>query len=65
MTLHVSPTIELAQDLINRRSVTPEDAGCQDLMIERLEALGFKIERLHGSTKLIAGVNGLIVNCQE
>lgn len=43
---HISPTIELAQDLISRPSVTPEDAGCQDVMIARLEALGFKIERL-------------------
>jgi len=46
MTQKLSATIELAKDLINRRSVTPEDAGCQDMMIERLEALGFKIERL-------------------
>jgi succinyl-diaminopimelate desuccinylase len=42
----VSDTIQLAIDLISRRSVTPEDAGCQDLMIQRLQALGFKIERL-------------------
>ncbi len=42
----LSPTLELAKDLISRRSVTPEDAGCQELMISRLEALGFKIERL-------------------
>lgn len=42
----LSPTLELARDLISRRSVTPEDAGCQELMISRLEALGFKIERL-------------------
>ena len=41
-----SPTLALAKDLISRRSVTPEDAGCQELMIERLEAIGFKIERL-------------------
>ncbi|MDO6562673.1 succinyl-diaminopimelate desuccinylase [Amphritea sp. 1_MG-2023] len=41
-----SPTIELATQLISRRSVTPEDDGCQELMIERLEALGFYIERL-------------------
>ncbi|UTW03696.1 succinyl-diaminopimelate desuccinylase [Amphritea atlantica] len=41
-----SATIELAQQLISRRSVTPEDDGCQALMIERLEALGFHIERL-------------------
>ncbi len=41
-----SPTIQLAMDLIARPSVTPEDAGCQALMIERLQALGFKIEQL-------------------
>lgn len=40
------PTLELAIDLINRRSVTPEDAGCQDVMIARLQALGFEIHRL-------------------
>lgn len=39
-----SPTLSLAKDLISRRSVTPEDAGCQELMIKRLEALGFNIE---------------------
>ncbi len=41
-----SPTLALAKDLISRRSVTPKDAGCQHVMIARLEALGFKIERL-------------------
>jgi len=41
-----SPTLQLAIDLIERPSVTPEDAGCQELMIERLERLGFNIERL-------------------
>jgi succinyl-diaminopimelate desuccinylase len=41
-----SATLALAKDLISRRSVTPEDAGCQELMIARLEALGFEIERL-------------------
>ncbi|HHX8651700.1 TPA: succinyl-diaminopimelate desuccinylase [Vibrio diabolicus] len=39
-----SPVLALAKDLISRQSVTPEDAGCQDLMIERLKALGFEIE---------------------
>lgn len=39
-----SPTIELAIDLMSRPSVTPEDAGCQDVMIERLKAIGFSIE---------------------
>ncbi len=42
----MSDTIALAKDLVSRRSVTPEDAGCQDTMIARLEALGFNIERL-------------------
>lgn len=41
-----SDTLALAKDLISRRSVTPEDAGCQDVMIARLEARGFKVERL-------------------
>ncbi|QUJ66751.1 succinyl-diaminopimelate desuccinylase [Photobacterium sp. GJ3] len=39
-----SPVLALAKDLISRPSVTPEDAGCQELMINRLEKLGFKIE---------------------
>ncbi|WP_062267580.1 succinyl-diaminopimelate desuccinylase [Endozoicomonas arenosclerae] len=42
----MTPTIELAIDLIQRPSVTPEDEGCQDLMISRLEPLGFKVEKL-------------------
>ncbi|WP_455218449.1 succinyl-diaminopimelate desuccinylase [Kaarinaea lacus] len=41
-----SNTVELAKDLISRRSVTPEDAGCQEVMIQRLEAIGFKVERM-------------------
>jgi len=42
----MTPTLELAIDLINRVSVTPEDAGCQDLMCSRLEKNGFNIEHL-------------------
>ena len=42
----VSATIALAQDLMGRASVTPEDKGCQALMIARLEAIGFKVERM-------------------
>lgn len=42
----MSDTLELAKDLIARRSVTPEDAGCQEIMIQHLERLGFHIERL-------------------
>ena len=39
-------TLALAIDLLQRQSNTPEDAGCQELMISRLEPLGFKIERM-------------------
>ena len=42
----MSKTLEFAKDLISRQSNTPEDAGCQELMISRLEPLGFKIERM-------------------
>jgi succinyl-diaminopimelate desuccinylase len=43
----MSKTLELAIDLLKRQSNTPLDAGCQDVMITRLEALGFRIERMH------------------
>jgi len=39
-----SPTLELAKALVARPSVTPEDAGCQALLAERLAPLGFRIE---------------------
>jgi len=42
----VSKTLELTKRLIGLPSVTPADAGCQEVLIERLQALGFKIERL-------------------
>lgn len=42
----MSKTLELAIDLLQRKSTTPEDAGCQEVMISRLEPLGFKIERM-------------------
>ena len=42
----LSPTLALAFDLISRPSVTPEDAGCQELMIQRLTKLGFEIEEM-------------------
>ncbi len=42
----MSETLALARDLISRASVTPDDAGCQELMCSRLQALGFHCERL-------------------
>ncbi|MFU2488920.1 succinyl-diaminopimelate desuccinylase [Thauera sp. WH-1] len=41
-----SPTLALACELIARPSVTPEDAGCLELIAERLQALGFHCERI-------------------
>lgn len=37
----MEPTLELCCDLIRRASVTPDDAGCQAVMMARLEKLGF------------------------
>ena len=36
--------LELAKELIARRSVTPEDGGCQEVIAERLERAGFRCE---------------------
>ncbi|PLR21726.1 succinyl-diaminopimelate desuccinylase [Pantoea endophytica] len=41
------PVIELAQQLIRRPSLSPDDAGCQALLIARLEAIGFTVEPMH------------------
>ncbi|MGK3125787.1 succinyl-diaminopimelate desuccinylase [Candidatus Pantoea formicae] len=41
------PVIELAQQLIRRPSLSPDDAGCQGLLIARLEAIGFTVEQMH------------------
>lgn len=41
-----SPTLALTMDLVSRPSVTPLDHGCQELMLARLEACGFSVERL-------------------
>jgi succinyl-diaminopimelate desuccinylase len=40
----MSTTLELTRELVRRRSLTPEDAGCQALISERLAAIGFRIE---------------------
>ena len=39
-------TLTLAQALIARKSLTPSDDGCQDILINRLEKLGFHIETM-------------------
>ncbi|MDR3445641.1 MULTISPECIES: succinyl-diaminopimelate desuccinylase [unclassified Dyella] len=42
----MSDVLDLASELIRRRSVTPDDAGCQALIGERLKAVGFRVEHL-------------------
>ena len=53
-------TLELAQDLIRRRSVTPDDGGCQDLIAGRLTAVGFKCEPMR-----FGEVSNLWARCGE
>jgi succinyl-diaminopimelate desuccinylase len=40
------PVLELAEELIRRESVTPNDAGCLTVIGTRLERLGFQLERI-------------------
>ena len=42
----MSQTIELAKSLISKASVTPDDNGCQAIMIDRLKKIGFTIKQL-------------------
>ena len=42
----MSRTLQLAEQLISRPSVTPDDAGCQRILGERLARLGFTLETL-------------------
>jgi succinyl-diaminopimelate desuccinylase len=40
-------TLDIAKDLISKKSITPNDAGCQDLLIRHLNLLGFTIENMN------------------
>jgi len=42
----MSDVVDLTCELIARASVTPDDAGCQELIAQRLAHAGFAIERL-------------------
>jgi succinyl-diaminopimelate desuccinylase len=42
-----SKALEYARELVSRRSLTPDDAGCQDWLTEKLEKLGFTIEAVN------------------
>jgi len=53
----LTATLDLARELIARRSITTEDAGCLELVAARLEPLGFVCERMDS-----AGPTGLVRN---
>jgi succinyl-diaminopimelate desuccinylase len=61
----MSELIDLALELIRRPSITPDDAGCQDLIASRLQATGFTTERLdHNGVKNLwatFGQNGPLI----
>ena len=42
----MSNTLELAKSLISKPSITPDDHGCQAIMIDRLNKIGFEIHPL-------------------
>ena len=43
----MSETLTLAKSLISRASITPKDMGCQQLLIDHLEPIGFKTEQMN------------------
>lgn len=49
MDARAQSTLALAGELIARRSLTPDDAGCQDLIVARLSRLGFRGERIESN----------------
>ena len=42
----MSSALDLTRQLVSRASVSPADGGCQELLIARLEPLGFAVERM-------------------
>lgn len=55
----MSDVLDLTRDLIARRSITPEDAGCQALIAERLQRAGFRCEHLRfGQTDNLWATHG-------
>mgnify|MGYP003707208597 CR=1 FL=1 len=55
----MSDVLKLARDLIRRRSVTPEDAGCLPLIGDRLARMGFRVEHLrHGAVDNLWATHG-------
>ncbi|WP_386066380.1 succinyl-diaminopimelate desuccinylase [Tahibacter sp. UC22_41] len=55
----MDPVLELTSELIRRASVTPDDAGCQALVAQRLQHAGFRVESLrYGEVDNLWAVHG-------
>lgn len=55
----LSPTLALTCQLIERASVTPEDADCQQLLMQRLSAIGFECRPMpFGDVKNVWAIRG-------
>ena len=52
--------LELAKELIARKSITPEDGGCQELITKRLTAAGFKCEPMN-----FGDVEAFLISCES
>ena len=59
MSMEAGDVVALTCDLVSRRSVTPDDAGCQNLVADRLATAGFRIERLpYGAVQNLWATHG-------
>lgn len=58
----MTPTLSLSIDLLSRASVTPQDAGCQDVIAERLAPLGFTPEFMYFGDADDTGRNAQVKN---
>ncbi len=55
----MSEVLDLASELIRRRSLTPDDAGCQQLIAQRLQEAGFRCEPLrYGEVENLWAMHG-------
>ena len=55
----MSDVLDLTRDLVSRRSVTPDDAGCQQVLATRLSQWGFHCEHLRfGETDNLWATHG-------
>ena len=59
---HQQATLELSLELMRRDSVTPEDKGCQDVLAERLKAVGFDCEFMYFGDADAVGINAEVKN---